>query len=202
MREADDSPPIVWDQSNLGGGVARARPVLIEPTTLGRLLIRVSTLVRTLSVRSCDRQLCDGPMETTRRPPTSAPAAVDVLDHVGSVDWRSSVDSGCLRLQPFRPAPGEPGNPWIAAGVLSGRRTRRLDVSVAIFSDGPDRCGVEIRPLYHRPWSRRRLRRCLSSTHCAADRLRDVVSTSTASHWTTYGWQRTVTVPIGSSPSS
>ena len=173
MGERAEAPIIVWDVSS-----ARAedfQPAVLGPTSFGRLVLRLVAWRPSLHSTSFHRQHCDGPMETTRRLATAAHDATAVLDRIGFVDWDSLVDVGRLQLDPFRAVPREPGSPWVAHAVLRGRRTRRLDVSIAIFTYGRARCGIEIRPLYRRPWSRRRLRRCFASTHCAADRLRDIL---------------------------
>lgn len=173
MGEQAEAPMIVWDVSS--ARVENFQPAGLRPTPFGRLVLRLVAWHTSLNSPSLNRPQCDGPMGTTRRVATEAHDATAVLDRIGFVDWDSQVGAGRLQLEPFRAVPREPGSPWVAHAVLRGRRTRRLDVSIAIFTYGRARCWIEIRPLYRRPWSRRRLRRCLSSTHCAADRLRDIV---------------------------
>ena len=114
-------------------------------------------------------------METTLIVWASESEAADVLDHAEAVEWGRGRRSGELCLGPFRAAPGELGRPWVADAILRGYRVRRLRVSVAIFRYGKGRCGIQIRPGYRRPWSSRRLRRCLQSTHRAVDRLGELV---------------------------
>jgi hypothetical protein len=50
-----------------------------------------------------------------------------------------------------------------------------LAVCVAIFDDSRDRCVLQIRPGYRTPRGVRRLRRCLASTHEAADRITELL---------------------------
>lgn len=185
MPEPVDAP-IVWDTASLcvlesdqhdgwAGPDAPPGSVGLEPSSLGRLVQRFPAWRRMLRRSLFLRQQCDGPLETTRRVASSLDDAMAVLDRIDSIDWNSTVGTGHLDLEPFRSTPGEAGIPWVASAVLRGRRTRRLNVSVAIFTWGSGRCGIAIRPRYRRPWSRRRLRRCLNSTHAAADRLCDIV---------------------------
>lgn len=115
------------------------------------------------------------PMETTRIATTSVSEAADVLDRSGDVEWGRGRTAGQLHLGPFRTAPTELGRPHIADATLHGPGLRRIRVTVAIFRYGDNRCGIQIRPEYRRPWSSRRLRHCLQSTHAAADRLRELV---------------------------
>ncbi len=115
------------------------------------------------------------PIETTRFATTSGAEAADMLDHTTAISWDDGRDSGRLLLEPFRAAAAEFGRPWIADATLHGVKMRRLRVSVAIFDHGTGRCGIQIRPGYRRPWSSRRLRRCLRSTHSASHRLRELV---------------------------
>jgi hypothetical protein len=115
------------------------------------------------------------PMETTRIVWASRGEAADALGRSMAIEWGRGRGAGQLHLGPFRSAPTELGQPLVADALLDGHRIRHLRVSVAVFQYGNERCGIQIRPEFRRPRSSRRLRRCLRSTHGAADRLRELV---------------------------
>lgn len=177
---------IVWDSTCVHGtdrGVdagralqERSKASLDAPTGVLEMLVqRVASWGVALS-RPTFRQLHgDSPMGTVRFAATSSTDAAAKLAEVRSIELDLERGSGRLTLEPLRAAPTQAGRPWTADAVLHGRGRRPLPVSVAIFAYGSRRCGIEIRPRCRRPWSQWRLRRCLDSTHAAADRLRNLV---------------------------
>lgn len=115
------------------------------------------------------------PADITRRVGLAAGEAAEVLNRTRIVEWDGGRRTGRLSVGPFRSDPDALGDPWVAEGVLRRRRTRSLAVCVAIFDDSQDRCVLQIQPGYRTPWSVRRLRRCLASTHEAADRITELL---------------------------
>lgn len=115
------------------------------------------------------------PMETTCIVRATVADAADVLGRLMEVEWGRGRGAGRLSIEPFHGSPAELGRPWVANAVLEAHGIRRLRVTVAIYRYGNDRCGIQVRPGIRRPRSSRRLRRCLRSTHGAADRLRELV---------------------------
>ncbi len=117
------------------------------------------------------------PLETSRIATTSVADAAHAIGRSHDVRWGGGRTAGQLLLRPLRVATKELGQPHVADGTLHAHGMRRLQVTVAIYRYGNERCGIQIRPRYRRPRTARRLRQCLRSTHGAADRLRDIVLT-------------------------
>ncbi|MFK7916755.1 MAG: hypothetical protein AB8G14_01645 [Ilumatobacter sp.] len=174
-----EHPTIVWNATH---GAAReidhewANPVPDRrDPLLAAVLDRFDDFGNALTKTTFNQQHGVSPMETARFVSTAGPNAADVLARIRSLEWEGASCAGSMSLGPFRVAETELGTPWLAQARLHHRRARDLDVSVAILPDGPVRCRIEVRPEFRRPWTIRRLRRCLQTTHAAADRLRELV---------------------------
>ena len=166
-------PAIVWERQSAPS--ASAFHSFDQPTLPPGVKRFVDHCCAVLSRPTFSQIHGRSPMETTRIIRASVADAADVLGRVEEIEWGRGRSAGQLRLGPFTSAPGELGRPWVADAILDAYRIRRLRVSVAIVHYGNQRCGIQIRPGFRRPWSSRRLRRCLRSTHGAADRLGELV---------------------------
>lgn len=144
-------------------------------TFVARLRRRVARLGAQLSSPAPVDLGGRNPVDVTRRVGVAAGEAADVLNRTRNIEWDAGRRSGHLSVEPFRADPDALGDPWVAQGVVRRRRTRSLAVCVAIFDDSRDRCVLQIRPGYRTPWGVRRLRRCLASTHEAADRITELL---------------------------
>jgi hypothetical protein len=154
---------------------ATVHPPKVTPTFVARLRRRLARLGAHLSSPTSVDLGGRNPVDVTRRVGVAAGEAADVLNRTRTIEWDAGRRAGHLSVEPLRADPDALGDPWVAEGVVRRRRTRSLAVCVAIFDDNRDRCVVQIRPGYRTPWSVRRLRRCLASTHDAADRIRELL---------------------------
>ncbi len=162
------SPEIVWE-TRRAPSVSAAR---VRAPAVRRVANRWSAILSRPTFAQIHGR---SPMETIRILRTPSAQAADVLSRSIAIEWGRGIGAGHLSLGPFRAAPSELGRPWVADAILEGYGVRRLRVTVAIFRDGNERCGIQVRPRFRRPRTSRRLRHCLRSTHGAADRLRDLV---------------------------
>lgn len=139
---------------------------------------RLGDLGATFTKTTFNQQHGASPMETSRFVGHTGLDAALMLGGGRPIEWHHASCSGSMSLETFHVEATELGTPWVANARLHRRHARDLDVSVAVLSDGPHRCRIEVRPRFRRPWAVRRLRRCLQSTHAAADRLRELVLTA------------------------
>lgn len=154
---------------------ATVHPPEVTPTFVARVRRRVARLGAQLRSPAPTDLGGRNPADITRRVGLAAGEAAEVLTRTRMVEWDAGRRTGRLSVEPFRSDPDAPGDPWVAEGVVRRTRTRSLAVCVAIFDDSQDRCVLQIQPGYRMPWSVRRLRRCLASTHEAADRITELL---------------------------
>ena len=154
---------------------ATLHPPEVMPRFVARLGRRLARLGAQLSSPAPVDLGGRNPADVTRRVGLAAGEAADVLNRTRTIEWDAGRRAGRLSVEPLRSDPDALGDPWVADGVVRRRRTRSLAVRVVIFDDSRDRCVLQIRPGYRTPWGVRRLRRCLASTHDAADRITELL---------------------------
>ncbi len=154
---------------------ATLHPSEVMPGFVARLGRRLARLGAQLSSPAPVDLGGRNPADVTRRVGLAAGEAADVLNRTRTIEWDAGRRAGRLSVEPLRSDPDALGDPWVADGVVRRRRTRLLAVRVVIFDESRDRCVLQIRPGYRTPWGVRRLRRCLASTHDAADRITELL---------------------------
>ena len=154
---------------------ATLHPPEVMPRFVARLGRRLARLGAQLSSPAPVDLGGRNPADVTRRVGLAAGEAADVLNRTRTIEWDAGRRAGRLSVEPLRSDPDALGDPWVADGVVRRRRTRWLAVRVVIYDDSRDRCVLQIRPGYRTPWGVRRLRRCLASTHDAADRITELL---------------------------
>lgn len=136
----------------------------------GRWFVRVAD-----RLSSSQQDSLTYPMVVTRRIKASAPEATAVLSRAHTIEWGDGRSARRLAFEPLHRDQRALGGPRVAEAAILGRWARTLPVSIAIFDGRRDRCIVQIRPGYRRPWGIRRRRRCQAAAHDAADRVIELI---------------------------